>query len=86
MNFDKESKSEKKKLLFFFLFFFFFFAFAREGGGKTVYQTVSDELKYKKKLSSQCKACGIINILKYVNNFLSTNITTLILSSLVSEF
>ena len=79
MNFDKESKSEKKKKDFFSVG-------GGGGGGKTICQTVSDELKYKKKLSSQCKACGIINILKYVNNFLSTNTTTLILSSLVSEF
>ena len=34
-------------------------------------------------LSTQCRACGTINFLKYVNNFLSTNHTTLILTSLV---
>ena len=37
-------------------------------------------------LSSQCRACGTINISKDVNNFLSTNPTTVILSSLSSEF
>ena len=37
-------------------------------------------------LSTQCRACGIINISKYVNNFLSTNPSTLILSSLVGNF
>ena len=37
-------------------------------------------------LSTQCRACGTINISKYVKNLLSTNPTTLILSSLVSEF
>ena len=36
--------------------------------------------------TTKCTACGIINISKYVNNFLRTNRTTLILSSLVSEF
>ena len=40
----------------------------------------------KMQLSTQCRACGTINISKYVNNFLSTNPTTFILSSLVSEF
>ena len=54
---------------------------------KTVCKTVSDEMKYKNQPSTQCRACGTINISKYVNNkFLSTNPTTLILSSLVSEF
>ena len=36
--------------------------------------------------STHCRACGTINISKYVNNFLRTNPTILILSSLVSEF
>ena len=36
-------------------------------------------------LSTQCRSCGTINITKYVNNFLSTKPTTLILSFLVSE-
>ena len=36
-----------------------------------------------KQPSTQCRACGTINISKYVNNVLSTNPTTLILSSLV---
>ena len=40
----------------------------------------------KKQPSTHCRARGTINISKYVNNFLSTNPTTLILSSLVSEF
>ena len=42
--------------------------------------------KTKKQPSTHCRACGTINISKYVNIFLSTNPTTLILSSLVSEF
>ena len=76
MNFDKEAKSDKKKI--------------GEGGGggpgietKTVCQTVLNEVITKMQLSTQCRACGPINISKYVNIFLSTNI---ILSSLVSEF
>ena len=78
MNFDKEAKSDKKFL-------------GKEGGGggtetKTVCQTVSNEVNTKKQLSTQCRACGTINISKYVNIFLSTNPTTFILSSLVSEF
>ena len=61
------------------------------GGGaalkqKTVCQTVSNEVNTKMQLSTQCRACGTINISKYVNNILSTNPTTFILSSLVSEF
>ena len=36
--------------------------------------------------STHCRACGTINISKYVNNFLSRNTITLIFSSLVSEF
>ena len=48
---------------------------------------LSNEVKYTKKQPSiQCRACGTINISKNVNNFLSTNPSTLILSSLVSEF
>ena len=35
--------------------------------------------------STHYRACGTINISKYVNNFLSTNPTTFILSSLVRE-
>ena len=83
MNFDKEATSDKKN-------------FGRRGGGgegggegtetKTVCQTVSDEVNTKMQLSTQCRACSPINISKYVNNFLSTNPTTLILSSLVNEF
>ena len=82
MNFDKEAKSDKKKF--------------GEGGGwggggagtetKTVCQTVSNEVKTKMQLSTQCRACGTINISKYVNIFLSTNPTTFILSSLVRAF
>ena len=47
---------------------------------------MSNAVKSKKQPSTHCRACGTINISKYVNNFLSTNPTTLILSSLVSEF
>ena len=82
MNFDKEAKSDKKNL--------------GEGGGrwggegggalKPKQQTVSNEVNTKMQLSTQCRACGTINISKYVNIFLSTNPTTFILSSLVSEF
>ena len=50
------------------------------------YARLSNEVKYKKQPSIQCRACGTVNISKNVNNFLSTNPTTLILSSLVSEF
>ena len=59
-----------------------------EGGTetKTVCQTVSNEVNTKMQLSTQCRACGTINSSKYVNIFLSTNHTTFILSSLVSEF
>ena len=76
MNFDKEAKSDNKIL--------------GKGGGvtetKTVCQTVSNEVKYKMQLSTQCRACDAINISNYINNFLTTNPTTFILSSLVSEF
>ena len=77
MNFDKEAKSDTKIFL------------GKEGGGtetKTVCQTVSNEVNAKMQLSTQCRACGTINISKYVNIFLSTNPTTFILRSLVSEF
>ena len=53
---------------------------------KTVCQTVSNEINTKMQLSTQCRACGTINISKYVNNFLSTNPTTFKLSFLESEF
>ena len=80
MNFDKEAKSDKKNL-----------GEVGSGGGggtetKTVCQTVSNEVITKMQLSTQCRACGTINISKYLNIFLSTNPTTFILSSLVSEF
>ena len=85
MNFDKEAKSEKKSL-----------GKGRGGGGgggegggtetKTVCQTVSNEVNTKMQLSTQCRACGTINISKYFNIFLSPNPTTFILRSLVSEF
>ena len=84
MDFDKEAKSDKKK--------FGEAGREAEGGGrpgtetKTVCQTVSNEVNTKMQLSTQCRACGTINISKYVNIFLSTNPTTFILSSLVSEF
>ena len=81
MNFDKEAKSDKN----------IFGEGGRGGGGpgtetKTVCQTVSNEVNTKMQLSTECRACGPINISKYVNIFLSTNTTTFILSSLVSEF
>ena len=47
---------------------------------------MSNEVNTKMQLSTQCRACDTINISKYVNIFLSTNPTTFILSSLVSEF
>ena len=51
------------------------------------YARLSNEIKYKKKyLYTNCRACGTINFSKYVNNVLSTNPTTLNLSSLVREF
>ena len=52
MNFDKEAKSDKKKI-------------GGGGGGgeaKTVCQTVSNEVNTKMQLSTQCRACGTINI------------------------
>ena len=78
MNFDKEAKSDKKN-------------FGEGGGGggwalKPKQQTVSNEVNIKMQVSTQCRACGTIKISKYVNIFLSTNPTTFILSSLVSEF
>ena len=42
-------------------------------------------VKCKDQQSTQCRACGTINISKYVHNFLKTNPTTLSLSSLVRE-
>ena len=71
MNFDKEAKSDnsdKKN-------------WGRWGGGggrgcralKPKQQTVSNEVNTKMQLSTQCRACGTINISKYVNIFLSTN-------------
>ena len=36
---------------------------------------LSNEAKYKKQLSTQCRACVTITIPKYVNNCLSTNPT-----------
>ena len=82
MNFDKEAKSDKKN---------FGKGGGRGGGGggealKPKQQTVSNEVNTKMQLSTQCRACGTINISKYVNIFLSINPTTFILSSLVSEF
>ena len=58
------------------------FFFLGGGGGtetKTVCQTVSNEVNTKMQLPTQCRACSTINISKYVNIFLSTNITTFIL-------
>ena len=68
MNFDKESISEKKKNAV---------GVGRGGGGgqgggntetKTVCQTVK-EVKFKTATIYTCKACGTINITKYVSNF-----------------
>ena len=79
MNFDKEAKSDKKKL-------------GEEGGGGAGHWNQNsmpdcvNEVNTKMQLSTQCRACGTINISKYVNIFLSTNPTAFILSSLVSEF
>ena len=48
---------------------------------------MSNAVKYKKSNHLHTVEHVVtINISKYVNNFLSTNPTTLILSSLVSEF
>ena len=81
---DKEAKSDKKNLI------------DKEAKSdkkkqtkKTVGLTVSNEVNTKMQLSTKCRACGTINISKYVNIFLSINtttFTTFILSSLVSEF
>ena len=80
MNFDKEAKSE----------FFLLLGGGGVGGGtetKRVCQAVSKEINYiKGQLSTRGRACGRINISKYLNNFLSTNPTTFILNSLVSKF
>ena len=76
MNFDKEAKSDKKKLG----------KGAGRGALKSKQQTVSNEVNTKMQLSTQSRACGTINVSKYVNIFLSTNPTIFILSSLVSEF
>ena len=85
MNFYKEAKSDMKTILG--------KVRGRGGGGggagtetKTVCQTMSNEVNTKMQLSTQCRACGTINISKYVNIFLSTNPTAFILSSLVSKF
>ena len=65
MNFDKEAKSE---------IFCCCWGGGRGGGGggtetKTVCKTVSNEVKYKMHLSTQCRVCGSINISKYDHNF-----------------
>ena len=69
MNFDKQAKYDKKKKI----------GEGGVGGGggpgtetKTVCQTVSNEVNTKMQLSTQCRACGPINISKYVDIFLST--------------
>ena len=64
--------------------------FFRVGGcaeTKTVCKTVKwGKIQKKMQPSIQCRAWGTIKFSKNVNNFLSTNPTTLILSSLMSEF
>ena len=65
MNFDKEYISEKEK--------------NADGGGEggevegtlkpKQYARLSREVNTKQQPSTQCKACGTINIAKYVNNF-----------------
>ena len=68
MNFDKEAKSDKKN---------FGEGWGGAGGGggggggggvgtetKTVCQTVSNEVNTNMQLSTQCRACGTINISK----------------------
>ena len=59
MNIDKEAKSEKKNGG----------GVGGGGGGQAICQTVSNEVNTKMQLSTQCRACGIINISKYVNIF-----------------
>ena len=74
MNFDKEATSDKKK-----------FGECGGGGGgggggtetKTVCQTVSNEVNTKMQQSTQCRACGTINISKYVNIFLAQTLQLL---------
>ena len=62
--------------------------FGGGGGGrgcsvtKKMYPRLPNEAKCKKATI----ACSVINISNYVNNFFSTNPTTLIFSSLESEF
>ena len=41
----------------------------RGGALKLKQQTVSNEVNMKMQLSTQCRACGTINISKYVNIF-----------------
>ena len=56
---------------------------AGDGGSaetKTVCPTVKRG-KIQKRNSIQCRACGTINISKNIDNFLSTNPTTIILCS-----
>ena len=79
MNFDKEAKSDKNN------FGEGKGAVGAGGGGgegagtenKTVCQTVSNEVNTKMQLSTQCRACGTINISKYVNIFLSNTLQLL---------
>ena len=62
--------------------------FAKEFKSEFSMPIAKCQMRYntKKQPSTHCRAWGTINISKYVNNFLRTNPTTLILSSLVSEF
>ena len=60
MNFYKKANSDKN-------------VWEKGGGGgrtetKTVCQTVLNEVNTKMQLSTQCRACGTIDIAKYINN------------------
>ena len=76
--------------ILFIIFFCFVFCFLRSGLRclkQKQYVRLSNEVKYKNATtySTKYRACGIIYISKYSTYFLSTNRTTLILSSLVGE-
>ena len=76
-------------LLLFFFPFHFFFTFRFNSLIALKQNSMPDcpmRSNTKKQPSIQCRVCGTISISKIENNFLSTNPTTLILSTLVSEF